>query len=102
MRLHNFYLDEEIHQNFKILAARESRSMTDIIVELIEEYLKKHIEGNPQHLITSSMDNEDFTGFPNITLDPEKKRKYLKKLPKKMIEELRFNVDEWSGMIKEL
>jgi len=101
MKLVNFYLEENRHQDFKILATREGRSMTEILAELIEEYLKKHMEGNPQHLLTSYTDNEDFIGFPTITLSPENKREYLKKMPEDMKIELMYNVQEWVGMLKE-
>jgi len=101
MKLTNFFLEDNLHQDFKILAAREGRSIKEIITELIEDYLKKHLEGNPQHLLTSYTANEDFIGFPNITLSPQNKRSYLKKMPEDMRIELLYNVQEWLGMLKE-
>jgi len=95
-------IDKNLQHELKILAVRESRSIKDILIEQIEEYIKTHKEGNPQHLITKFTDNEDFMGFPAIALSPDNKRKYLKKMPKDMIKELRFNVEEWVGMLKEL
>ena len=101
MRLLNFELDNNIHQDFKILATREGRTIKEILTELIEDYLKQHMEGNPQHLITKWSENEDFIGFPNITLSPQNKRSYLKTMPEDMKIELLYNVQEWLGMLKE-
>jgi len=101
MKLTNFFLEDNLHQDIKILAAREGRSVKDILTELVEDYLKKHMNGNPQHLLTSYTQNEDFIGFPNITLSPEHKRSYLKKMPEDMKIELLYNVQEWLGMLKE-
>jgi len=101
MKLVNFNLENNIYQDLKILAAREGRTIKDILTEQIEDYLKKHIEGNPQHLLTSYTENEDFIGFPNITLSPQNKRSYLKKMPEDMKIELLYNVQEWLGMLKE-
>lgn len=101
MKLFNFFLEENIAQDFKILASREGRSMKDILNELIVDYLKQHMEGNPQHLITKWAENEDFVGFPNITLSPHNKRSYLKTMPEDMKAELLYNVQEWLGMLKE-
>jgi len=101
MKLFNFFLEDDRHQDFKILASREGRAMGSIINELIEDYLKKHMEGNPQHLLDKYTDNEDFIGFPAIALDPINKRKYLKKMPEDMKKQLMFNVQEWLGMLKE-
>jgi len=97
----NFSISKDLHNELKIMAARESRKMAEIIIEQIENYIKVHKEGNPQHLITSSMDNEDFMGFPAIALSPENKRKYLKKMPEDMKMELQGHVQSWLGMIKE-
>lgn len=101
MKLTNFFLEDNLHQDIKILAAREGRSVKDILTELVEDYLKQHMEGNPQHLLTSYTENEDFIGFPNITLSAHNKRKYLKKMPEDMKIELLYNVQEWLGMLKE-
>ena len=91
-----------IIEKFQEIAHRDGMKLSPLLMRLIEDYVKTHYEGNPQHLITSSIDNEDFMGFPAIALNPQNKRKYLKKMPKDMIEELRFNVQEWIGMLKEL
>lgn len=100
-RLLNLELNEEIHQELKLLAARESRSIKDIVTEQITEYIKVHKEGNPQHLITSSMENEDFMGFPAMAIKTHNKRAYLKKMPEDLKLEMKYHLQEWEGMLKE-
>jgi len=95
-------IDDELKKELVILAARESRTIKEIVTEQIEEYIKQHKEGNPQHLLTSYCKNGEFIGFPNITLKAQEKRKYLKNMPKNMLEDLGYHIEEWSGMIKEI
>jgi len=100
MKLTNFFLEDNLHQDFKILAAREGRSVKDILTELIEDYLKTHLEGNPQHLITQFSNNEDFMGFPAMSIKIENKRKYFKKMPEDLKQELLYHIQEWQGVFK--
>lgn len=91
-----------IMDKFQELAKREGIKMSPLLMRIIEDYVTQHQEGNPQHLITSSIENEDFMGFPAMTIKTKNKRSYLKKMPKKLLKELQYHVQEWSGMIKEL
>ena len=77
-KLVNFHLDEDLYKKLKLLSARENKPIKDILKEEIEKYCKVHEEGNPQHLITSSIENEDFIGFPSIATDYQKKQEYIK------------------------
>jgi len=95
-------LNKELYHELKMLSVRENKPIKDILKTEIEHYIEVHKEGNPQHLLTQYQENEDFMGFPAIALSPQNKRKYLKKMPKDMIVELRYNVQEWVGMLKEL
>lgn len=73
----------ELKKEFKILAVREGKSMKDIIIEVLGEYVKIHKDGNPQHLITNFSENEDFKGFPSMGIDYNKKKQYTKKFLQK-------------------
>jgi hypothetical protein len=95
----NFFLNEEKKKELDMLAVREGRTLKAIFTELIEEYIKIHKEGNPQHLITSFQDNEDFMGFPSMAITLENKRKYLDKLDPRMINELFWHIQEWGTVI---
>jgi len=101
-KLLNFMLDEEVHKELKLLAAREGRSIKDILIEQIKDYVKIHKEGNPQHLLSNYTDNEDFLGFPSMAIKTQNKRTYLKKMPEKMREQMKYHLQEWVGMLKEL
>ena len=99
-KLVNFFLDEEKKRELDILAKREGRTLKEIFTEITEEYLKIHKEGNPQHLITSFQDNEDFMGFPSMAVSLENKRKYLERLDPKMANELFWHIQEWESILK--
>ena len=101
-KLLNFYIDEQIHKELKILAARENRSITEILNELSIEYVKIHKEGNPQHLITNFMTNGQFIGFPSIAIDIDKKKIYAINMEQNLIPELYRHICEWKGIIKRL
>ena len=85
-----------------MLAAREGRSITDILNELSLDYVKMHKEGNPQHLITSFLQNGQFIGFPSIAISIDKKREYATNMEEKLIQELYTHILEWEGIIKRL
>ena len=40
----NFNVSDKLAQDFKIRAVKEGRGMTDILIELIEEYLKRPVK----------------------------------------------------------
>jgi len=48
---------EEVLPRFRAIAEREGRSMSQIVEELIKEYVERHEKGNPQLRI------DTFTGF---------------------------------------
>ena len=90
-----------IIEKFQDLARREGTKMSPLLMQLIEEYVSKHQEGNPQHLITKFQENDDFLGFPAMTIKTQDKRSYIKKMPEKMKLKLMYHVQEWNGMLKE-
>jgi len=90
----NFEYDKEKWQQFRLLAMRESRTVKSIITEVIDEYLKIHKEGNPQHLITLFTENEDIQGFSAVGINNEKKQKWIDKNPK-LKEEMVVKIQEW-------
>jgi len=100
-KMTSFIFEATLLEEFRGLCQREGRSMKQHFEDYMKDHVKVHKEGNPQHLITSSMENEDFMGFPAIALSPQNKRKYLKKMPEDMKQELYYNVQEWLGMLKE-
>jgi len=99
-KLVNFFFDEEKKRELDILAKREGRTLKEIFTEITDEYLKVHKEGNPQHLITSFQNNEDFMGFPSIAVTLENKRKYADSMPSKLKDELYWHIQEWHNILQ--
>jgi len=95
-------IPDDLRQELKILAARDGTTIREIIIEQLRDYLKKHKDGNPQHLLTNFLENGDFMGFPSMAIDLDKKKKWLKSAPKDLISELNYNIQEWQGEIKRL
>jgi len=75
----NFMIDEKLYQKLKQLAVRENRSIKEIMQEQVASYCKIHEEGNPQHLISKFLENEDFVGFPAIAIEFQNKKAYIQK-----------------------
>ena len=44
MKRINFNVPEKLAQEFKIRSVREGRGMTDILIELMQEYLKRPVK----------------------------------------------------------
>ncbi len=63
----------------QVIAARDGTTMKEIINDLTKDYVKKHKEGNDQHLMSSYLENEDFTGFPSMGIDFMNKKNYIEK-----------------------
>ena len=93
---------DKMNQELKLLAAREGKTVREILTEQALEYVKIHKEGNPQHLLTQYQENEDFLGFPAMSINTEAKKNYLKKMPKDMIQEMAYHLQEWEGFLKQL
>jgi len=100
MVLINFEVPEELRRELGIIGKREGRTVKAILTEQAEEYVKTHKEGNPQHLITQFQDNEDFMGFPAMSIKHQTKKDYLDKMPDGMIKQLQYHIQEWNGLLK--
>ena len=75
--LRTFETYEEIYKIFKSICDREGEKVTKKIASMIEEYVKVHKEGNPQHTIDNFVTNEDFYGFPSIAVSKKDKSKCI-------------------------
>jgi len=100
-KMTSFIFEATLLEEFRGMCQREGKSMKEHFEDYMKDHVKVHMEGNPQHLITSSMNNEDFMGFPAMAIKAYNKRSYIKKMPEKMRVELLYHVQEWSGMLKE-
>ena len=101
-KMTSFLFEAVLLEEFKSLCQREGKSMKEHFEDYMKDHVEVHKEGNPQHLITSSMDNEDFMGFPAMAISDQNKRIYLKKMPKDMRQAMMFHLQSWSSFLKEL
>jgi hypothetical protein len=74
-----FYMPKSLKTEIRIIAAREGKSIKEIMNEISAEYAKGHKEGNDQHLITSFQEDEDMVGYPSMATSYDKKKAYVKK-----------------------
>ena len=68
-----------LKKELKILAVREGTTIKDILNKQTAEYVKIHKDGNPQHLMTNFLENENFGGFASLAVDYKRKKDYISK-----------------------
>ena len=101
-----FYMPKSLKAELKIISARENKSIKEILNEQTSEFVKAHKDGNEQHLITSSMENEDFVGFPSMAIDYRKKKSYSSKYLQKdgrlndMGKQMWGHVSQWQAILE--
>lgn len=74
---------EEIMKELRIIAAREGKSQSNIICDIIEEYVKNHLEGNSTFKIDNWVDNSEFKALPALLSPKEKWDSYLEECSNK-------------------
>ena len=57
------YLDEDKINKFHLLALKEKKKLKQLHLEIIEDYIKKHQDGNPQFTMDQFKD-PDFIACP--------------------------------------
>ena len=95
--------ENAMYIEFEEVCSREGRSASEVITELIKEYTKIHKNGNPQHLLSSFQNNEDFIGFPSMATKLKDKRKYVQKVltkNPKLKQEMKDHLTQWKGIIE--
>jgi hypothetical protein len=70
---------EEVLDELKIIAVREKKSQSELIIELIEEYVKAHSAGNPNFKIDDWETNPNMLAIPALMSDRQKLIDYVKK-----------------------
>ena len=64
-------------KEFRIIAAREGKSFSELVVELIEEYVKNHAEGNSTFKLDVWQEDPEFKAIPTLLSPQEKWNKYI-------------------------
>jgi hypothetical protein len=68
---------ESILHELNVIAAREGKHKSEIIIALIEEYVKAHSSGNDSFKLDNWQEDPDFKAVPTILSDPQIWYKYL-------------------------
>jgi hypothetical protein len=95
---------EPVMQGFRIVAARERKSVSELMRDVIEQYVKVHGEGNPSYELSKWVDQPEFIGDPAVREDNRKWDRYLEQCDMREIEKLETVFmsrvkqckDEWS------
>ena len=69
---------EPVMDELAVIAARERKDTSKIIVELIEDYVKGHSEGNSTFKLDKWNEDPDFQAVPALMSDQIKWRKHYK------------------------
>ena len=77
-KLVNFRMDEDTYQKLKMQALKERTKVKVLMSELIDDYLKKHIDGNPQFTI-EQFNDPDFVACPAFYRDGIIWERYISK-----------------------
>ena len=72
-------------------AREEEKSTSELIVTVLEEYIKRHGQGNPSFPLDKWIENIEFKAFP--TLGEKPNPKLLNTLDNDMLEE--YSINAW-------
>ena len=91
---------KQLLEEFKKIADREGKGRSELIIELVEEYVKNHSEGNSSFKITDFHD-PNFRAMPATMSDTGKWNEYIRKhMDRKERDELYKQIDYMKMLIK--
>ncbi len=85
------YLDEDKINEFHMLALKERKKLKVLHLEIIEDYIKKHADGNPQYKI-DQFDDPNFVAIPAVFRDSRAWAYYMKQASPKDMENLKNQI----------
>ena len=85
------YLDEEMVTDFHMIALKEKKKLKELHLEIIEDYLKKHGDGNPQFTI-DQFDDPNFIACPAFYRDGNTWESYIKQATDDELQKLKHQV----------
>ena len=94
------WIDEDKIQDFHMIALKEKKKLKDLHLEIIQDYIKKHGDGNPQFTIEQFQD-PDFMACPAFYRSPTDWENYIKKATPEEKEKLKqqiISIDKKLGM----
>ena len=88
---------QEVVEKIDIIRWREHKSMSDIILEAMIEYVQRHQDGNNQ----MRLDSPDLHAVPQFFSHIENIRIHLSKRLDNEKDEYKFKIQEWAGVYEE-
>ncbi len=85
------YLDEDKINEFHMLALKERKKLKVLHLEIIEDYIKKHADGNPQYKI-DQFDDPNFVACPAVFRDSRAWNHYMKQANPNEMENLKNQI----------
>ena len=89
---------QPLMDEFRKKAFEEEKSQSQIIIELITEYMKKHGAGNPKFTLNHWDKQPEFKAWPTIWEDPPKD--FVKQLTKKELGDAFSHIELWFKALK--
>lgn len=74
---YSFYLSESQIKALEDIHWRERKSVSEIVREAIDDWLKNHAEGNSTFKLDKWQENPEFKAIPTLLSDPLKWSKYI-------------------------
>ena len=90
-KLVNFRTDEEKYNDLRMQALKEHTTVKQLLSDLIDDYLKKHKDGNPQYTI-DQFEDPNFVACPAFYRDSEAWRHYLSQADAKELEHVKEQI----------
>lgn len=85
---------KEIFQQFVEIARREGKKISQLILELVEDYVKKHGSGNPAFPLDKWVEKPEVLAFPTLGEPPQ--IMYLIKLDKEMLQKIKEHAQSYT------
>jgi hypothetical protein len=73
----NLRIPHVLKMKFKKIAIREEREMTDILTDLLSDYVKIHDDGNPAFELDKWIEEPKFKSFPSFMRKSEEWAEYI-------------------------
>lgn len=88
-------------EEFKRIAERES-DKSKVLIEIIEEYVKNHSEGNPAFSLDKWQEDPTFTIVPTLFSDRDKWKLHYESLDEKEKTKMRIKINECMNLFKQV
>lgn len=87
--IYTFSVEKELLDRFREIARREGKAVSHLLQELIEDYIKRHGDGNPCFRLDKWVEEPEMVAFP--TLGEEPKPELVQNLDNDTLAEYAFN-----------